>query len=142
MVVQNDRTDRFLFPPKTLPEVQAMKKEPPCAGCGEPVPAPGELCACKKPRRVVCAANRSKVTGQIICGARHWDHIMRQQVQWLENQPDGRKMPHEWSGAEQGFIDQFGRFLTRQEAFLIAQSQNQILYPGFDTGTLYSEDLY
>jgi hypothetical protein len=67
---------------------------------------------------------------------------MRQQVQWLENAPDGRKMPAEWVGAEQGFIDQYGQFLTRQEAYTIALEQNQILYPGFDSGTLYSEDLY
>lgn len=114
-----------------------------CSGCGEPIPAKGKHCACKKPQRVVCAANRSSVTGKIITGARHWDSIMRQQVNWLDpSSNNGRQMPDEWAGAEQGFIDQYGQFLTRQEAFIIAKNQNQILYPGFDTGTLYSEDLY
>jgi hypothetical protein len=53
------------------------------------------------------------------------------------------KLPEEWRGAEQGFIDQYGRFLTREEAYVIAEKAGQIKYgPEHSRGTLYSEDLY
>ena len=90
----------------------------------------------KKPRVVVCAANRSK-SGKIVCGARHWDTAMRGQIL-----VDGKRPP-EWVGAEQGFIDQFGVFMNRQEAWVVAESGGQIRYPkNYCIGTLYSEDLY
>ena len=82
---------------------------------------------------VVCAANRHLDTGRIICGARHWDAIMRSQV-----------LPGESRRWEQGFINQFGEFLTRKEAWVIAAKNKQIrrfCYAG-QTGTLYSENLY
>ena len=60
-----------------------------------------------------------------------------------------------WVNAEQGFIDQFGDFLTREEAWKIADSMGQIRRPtGFETflcprkanvgddGILFSENLY
>jgi len=83
--------------------------------------------------RVVCAAMRFRETGRIICGARHWDPIMRQQKR--EDEP--------WDGWEDGFIDQFNQFLTRAEAWDIAVRQGQI-HRKLDTpeGTLYSEHLY
>jgi hypothetical protein len=90
---------------------------------------------------VVCAANRSRVTGKIICGARHWDSIMRQQVKWPTEKSAG--LPEEWRGAEQGFIDQFGNFLTREEAYKVALGNGQIARRcGGDNGTLFSENLY
>lgn len=114
------------------------KEDDYCSGCGHLIPQ----CRCNKPRVVVCAANRSAITGKIICGARHWDSAMRGQVQFLIE--DGRrKMPDEWVAAEQGFIDQYGQFLTREEAYLIAEKAGQIKYgPQHSMGTLYSEDLY
>lgn len=81
------------------------------------------------PRRIVCAANRHRVTGHIICGARHWDKVMRSQTQ-------------EYKGWEQGFIDQFGDFLNRQDAWRIAEDQGQIRRTVSTPGTLYSENLY
>jgi hypothetical protein len=121
-----------------------MSEQKECSGCGEPIPESGKQCACKKPRAVVCAANRSRVTGKIIAGARHWDSIMRQQVNWLDpSSNNGRQMPDEWAGAEQGFIDQYGQWMTREEAWKVAEANNQIKFPsGWDKGTLYSEDLY
>lgn len=113
-----------------------------CSGCGNEIPK----CKCGKPRVVVCAANRSRVSGKVIAGARHWDSIMRQQVEWLDPEKhNGRRMPDEWAGAEQGFIDQYGQWMTREEAWKVAESANQIKHPnpdGLDIGTLYSENLY
>jgi hypothetical protein len=82
---------------------------------------------------IVCAANRNK-DGQIVCGARHYDPIMRAQI--------GDKI-NDWLGCEQGFIDQRGNFLTREEAHVIAKANGQIRRRcGGDTETLYSENLY
>jgi hypothetical protein len=47
------------------------------------------------------------------------------------------------SQVEQGFIDQLGVFLTRQEAFAIASERGQIKRRvGGDEGKLFSENLY
>jgi hypothetical protein len=95
-------------------------------------------------RVVVCAANRTK-SGKMICGARHWDNVMRGQVcntNWLSIKLFGR-LPKCWRGAEQGFIDQFGVFMDRQEAWKVAEAAGQIKYGReHSKGTLYSEDLY
>ena len=83
---------------------------------------------------VVCAANRNKDSGRIICGARHWDNIMRSQK--LDTEDFNR-----W---DQGFINQFGEFLTREEAWDIAEKQKQIRHLCYEKqhGYLYSENLY
>ena len=57
------------------------------------------------PQMVVCAAIRNE-DGTMVCGARHYDQVMRTQTA----RAGGREF---WSGAQQGFIDQTGRFLTR-----------------------------
>jgi hypothetical protein len=85
------------------------------------------------PRRVVCAANRHHHSRLIICGARHWDKVMRAQADAL-----GTGFT-EW---EQGFIDQFGDFLTRGEAWTVAEEQGQIRREVSVPGTLFSENLY
>lgn len=85
---------------------------------------------------VVCAAIRSK-EGKIVAGARHWDSVMRGQVC-----PDGRR-PTEWLSTEQGFIDQFGNFLTREQAWTVAVNAKQLVGKHVGRqGVLYSEDLY
>jgi hypothetical protein len=49
----------------------------------------------------------------------------------------------EWLGAEQGFVDQSGVFVSREEAQLIAQESCQIRRRvGGDTHRLFSENLY
>ena len=89
-----------------------------------------------KQRVVVCAAIRNKA-GKIVCGARHYDAAMR--GQFLR----GGKRPKTWLSAEQGFIDQFCVFMTRQEAWVVAEAAGQIKYGrDYSIGTLYSEDLY
>jgi hypothetical protein len=99
-------------------------------------------------QRVVCAANRNK-DGRIVCGARHCDKIMRMQIGSrldLSRTDEQRAESESWITAEQGFIDQFGIFLTREEAWKIAEANGQILRRvGGDNsngGTLFSENLY
>jgi len=87
------------------------------------------------PRRIVCAAIKQMVTGRIITGARHFDKIMRAQIKAA----DGMK---NWRSAAQGFIDQFGDFLNREEAWKIAEDQGQIRRQVSTPGTLFSENLY
>lgn len=90
------------------------------------------------PRRVVCAANRYPC-GAVILGPRHFDALMRQQIQLLSNL--GHVLRH--SNAEQGFVDQRGEFLTREEAHKLAAAAGQIIRRcGGDEETLYSENLY
>jgi len=86
------------------------------------------------PQRVVCAANRNS-KGLIICGARHWDDIMCTVVDALS------VSDLDW---EQGFIDNYGKFLTREEASVIAVEQDQLkgYYKDCPTGYLFSEHLY
>lgn len=77
-------------------------------------------------RRVVCAALRRG--GTIICGPRHWDSICR------GTSKDG------W---DQGFVDQHGVFLTREEAWTVAFDAGQIIRRvGGDGKRLFSENLY
>lgn len=87
-------------------------------------------------RRVVCAANRFP-GGVLVLGARHFDGVMRQTIKLLSLTPGSE---------EQGFIDQAGQFLTRQEAWKVAEAAGQIQRRvGGDTsqgGSLYSENLY
>ena len=86
-------------------------------------------------RRVVAAACRNSA-GRIVVSARHYNPIMRAQIAAAEG-------PQRWRGCEQGFIDQRGNFLTRQEAHAIASANGQIIRRcGGDTETLYSENLY
>ena len=86
-------------------------------------------------RRVVCAANRHPDTHEMLLGTRHFDHLMR-------NAGAGRAK----SFTEQGFIDQHGEFMTRTEAWQVAEAAGQIIRrcDGDTTngGTLYSENLY
>lgn len=89
-------------------------------------------------QRIVCAAVRYP-DGQMLVGARHFDVLMMRQFQAL-------KIKEEESAATCGFVDQEGRFYTRQEAWVIAEKEGQIRQRHFgDTkegGTLFSENLY
>lgn len=90
-------------------------------------------------RRVVCSANLHKKTSIIFCGARHFDDIMRAQIRRANL--DMREPSDMWF--EQGFIDQFGVFMTREEALTVALAAGQRIYRcGGDEKKLYSENLY
>jgi len=45
-------------------------------------------------------------------------------------------------GWDQGFVDQFGDWMDRKEAWKVATDQNQIVREVSSPGTLYSENLY
>ena len=96
------------------------------------------------PPYIVCAAMRQD--GFIVAGARHFDTVMRATILALKL---GNTL---W---EQGFIDQFGKFYTREEAWKVADKNGQIRRgTGFesftnprksgigDDGVLFSENLY
>lgn len=88
----------------------------------------------EKPQQiVVCAA--CKMGEHIVLGARHFDKRMRQQ---MENTSCN------WKLAEQGFIDQFGDFITREEAMSIIKKNGQPFSIERNRGdtVLFSEGLY
>lgn len=90
-------------------------------------------------RRVVCAANRSG--SFLVLAPRHWDPVMRMTAENINNLSN--PYDREW---EQGFIDQWGIWMDRREAWRVAAAAGQILYrcggDATDGGTLYSENLY
>lgn len=97
------------------------------------------------PSRIVCAAMRFP-DGTIVVGPRHWDQTMRataDRLGLIEKRRSGLEVV---GSEEQGFIDQHGKFFTRQEAWKIAEANRQIYRRcgGDDAhgGTLYSENLY
>jgi len=94
----------------------------------------------KKPQQiVVCAACRFKDV--MLCGARHFDSAMLNQ---LEHMKEGTKPSDPGERWEQGFIDQFGDFLTREEAMQIVKENGQPFNIERNRGDtyLFSEGLY
>lgn len=73
------------------------------------------------PQRIACAACRHK-DGAIIVSIRHFDSFMHTTLD-LRKQIDPDE---DWFGCEQGFVDQFGNFLDRRIAWVIAAKANQI----------------
>lgn len=89
-------------------------------------------------RRVVCAAIRAQ-DGSVLLGIRHYSSDMRQQI---SARTDGEKFCHR-GGDDQGFVDQFGAYLTRRQAYDVAMRAGQIVnHDACDVGRLYSEGLY
>lgn len=86
------------------------------------------------PERIVCAAH--ELHGYIVIGLRHCD----------ENTVRDAPSKTYLMDARQGFITNRRRFVDRQEAWKIAEAQQQIVrHVGGDTlhgGTLFSENLY
>ena len=71
-------------------------------------------------KRIVCAANRymKKV---IVCGPRHGDGTMHTVLNYL---------PDEYMNSEeQGFVNTWGQFLNRKDAWKVACYNNQIVRP-------------
>ena len=103
--------------------------------------------------RVVCAAMRHAPTGLIVAGSRHFDKVIRAQIFALqgfdkkdaaEGKWDGMSSDIDWKMVDQGFIDNFGDFLTREEAWYLADFNGQIINQKLygHEGWLYSENLY
>lgn len=100
------------------------------------------------PQLVVCAAIRHQETGFIICGPRHGDCLNTASRFGMGDSSNAT-----W---ECGFADQSGTFLTRSEAWVVADKAGQIRRPsGFelhygyhrkanigDSSLLFSENLY
>ena len=93
-------------------------------------------------RRVVCAAIRSD-DGDVLIGIRHYSRDMHAQI---EARHDGAKFKHRHDD-DQGFVDQHGVYMTREEAYKVAESAQQLFDisacgKGLDGPKLYSEGLY
>lgn len=86
---------------------------------------------------IVCAANRHRESGLIVCGARYFDPIMRAQMKAMQGFPY-------WNNCEQGFIDQWGKFYTREEAYKLARANGQIRFGSIENeeDVLMSGHLY
>ncbi len=83
-------------------------------------------------RRVVCAAN--KVGELIAIGVRHGCPLMV---------INATAIGMDLRGSEQGFIDQYGVFMTREEARAVALEASQVVdMAELRAAHLYSEDLY
>ena len=91
----------------------------------------------KEHRPIIAAAIKFK-DGFVAVGARHFDPAMHNQIDFVygtkEQRDENYPVEH-----EQGFINCWGEFLTREEAAEIAYELGQIPEP---TCRLYSEDLY
>jgi len=92
-----------------------------------------------KAQRIVCAAVRGP-HGFVVTGARHFDQSMRKLLNRAKLQNETPVM----YAKEQGFIDQFNNFLSREDAYEIADRQGQIIRECGNKGqrVLYSEHLY
>ena len=73
------------------------------------------------PQRIVCAACKHK-DGDVIIGIRHFDLLMRNTIDFRYELDSYES----WDGCDQGFVDQFGKFLSRREAWVIAVKASQI----------------
>jgi len=93
-------------------------------------------------QRIVCAANKLS-DGTILLGIRHWDMFIHDQMDMLLKVWGTESEISLIKGHEQGFADQFGKFLTRKEAYIIAKDNGQIIRDiGYEADELYSEHLY
>ena len=93
-------------------------------------------------RRVVCAALRA-VDGALLLGIRHYSIDMHRQ---MEQHKNGKKF-RDCLDENQGFVDQFGVYMSRVEAYQVAEAAGQLRYPtvcgeGQSGPRLYSEGLY
>jgi hypothetical protein len=88
--------------------------------------------------KVVCAACKFS-NGLVIASVRHYDQVAAKQIQAMFDAGimNNKDVPI------QGFLDKNGKFLTREEAWFAAVSNDQINQDSRTCfGTLYSENLY
>ncbi len=86
-------------------------------------------------RRIVCAAIRA-ANGDLILGIRHYSEDMHYAIR---ARADGRRFENRHDD-DQGFVNTWGEYLTRKEAYKVAVHNNQIRDPAAGNG--YSEHLY
>jgi hypothetical protein len=87
------------------------------------------------PPRIVSAAMKMS-DGLIVVGVRHYSPDMRSTLWRIYG------ASYKLSVVEQGFIDTRGNFLTREEAWKVAECNGQIRHVVSSPGELYSENLY
>lgn len=90
---------------------------------------------------LVCSAIKIQTNKAdlLLLSARHWDNQMRQQ--FTQSLHSGYEVYRQTE--VQGFIDQFGKFYNRKDAYRLAQHNNQIRFElDYETDELYSEMLY
>jgi hypothetical protein len=89
---------------------------------------------------IICAAIKFESTGKIYYGHRH-NHCLdaaNGEISWKLNREEISKLH-----PIQGFVTNQNRFVSREEALVIAVANNQVLDKKEIRGnTLYSEDLY
>lgn len=84
---------------------------------------------------IVCAAIKMK-DGLIVTGVRHFSPDMRAVLSRIYGSD------YKYEVKEQGFVDNKGNFLNRQEAWDRANKLHQIRYDVAPKGKLFSEGLY
>jgi hypothetical protein len=108
--------------------------------------------------KIVAAAHRSKVSGMVIVGVRHFDHHIRAMAFAIGGTPIGKCVdfekhvgndntmvfPEDWKFSDQGFVDNFGTYIDREQGWIIASIAKQIIARGFggDGTYLYSENIH
>ncbi len=85
-------------------------------------------------RFIVSAAMRSD-TAHVVVSVRHWDNLAHEQVRLLGD------MAKDWTWT-QGFVDNKGKFVTREEALVIAEEAGQRFWDPVRHEQLFSENLY
>lgn len=93
-------------------------------------------------RVVVCAAMKTEAVPRgggkkrivLVASPRHYDEVMRGQLAALSGDTV--------VGREQGFLDQWGNFMDRKEAAIVARASGQRLRNPNPEAELFSEDLY
>lgn len=95
-------------------------------------------------RIIVCAATRYPHLDLILPGARHYSPDMNRLVDKLKEHGLMPARREQAVGDNQGFIDNFGNYWTREQSLIIATNAGQL--EGRDKcgaeGELFSEDLY
>jgi len=77
--------------------------------------------------RIVCAAIFSHSTGKVVKGVRH--RFIREEFNITD-------------GTTEGFVTNQNKFVTREEAWHIAEAVGQIINKPLNPGSLSSEDIY
>lgn len=85
--------------------------------------------------KIVCSALLHE-NGDMILGPRHFDLVMRKQIL------NYKLTTISWNNATQGFINQRGEFLDREQALRVAIEADQVKLPTISKFWLFSEDLY
>ena len=104
-------------------------------------------------RRIACAA--INYAGIVLTGIRHHSPDMAMSIKTVSRDLLNEWLKlNNWNAPIQGFVDQYGMFLTRQQAWVVAKAANQIILDRYNErsskqctletlpehDTLYSED--